>query len=199
MWRAGENERTKKKPRSRGRRDERRLQVQGGRIPCRGPAPREPGMLAGLPGGCPGQGRGRAGPARRGHREPAPRKLRRPAVPPQSASLAPSVTLSPPGRRCVPPLGSPVGSPAAPDLPPLRADSKACQRGFVRNGGGRTQLTLQTMHKLVSAFPFRSTLKSRFSVSPGGKQAGEERGNCLGKAAAKWVKFRAHPGSSTLQ
>lgn len=47
------------------------------------------------------------------------------------------------------------------------------------------------MHKLVSAFPFRSTLKSRFSVSPRGKEAGEERGNCLGIAAAKWVKFRA--------
>lgn len=150
--------------------------------------------------GSPGAAQGRAGPARRGHRELAPRKLRRPAVPPQSASLAPSVTLSAPGRRCAPPSpGESRRVPRRPRPAPFTGGCQSLPEGICKEWGGRTQLTLQTMHKLVSAFPFRSSLKSRFSVSPGGKQAGEERGNCLGKAAAKWVKFRAHPGSSTLQ
>lgn len=117
------------------------------------------------------------------------------SVPPQSVFLAPSVTLSALGTRCAPPLGSPVRPvPRRPRPAPFTGGFQSllegiCKRGW--GGGARTQLTLQTMHKLVSAFPFRSTLKSRFSVSPGGKQAGEERGNCLGIAAAKWVKFRA--------
>lgn len=93
------------------------------------------------------------------------------------------------------PWGIPSRAPPPPTCPLYRRISKL-SRGYLLAGvggeeGARTQLTLQAMHNLVSAFPFRSTLNSRFSVSPGGKKAGEERGNCLGTAAAKWVKFRA--------
>lgn len=39
-------------------------------------------------------------------------------------------------------------------------------------------------------FPLQINFKEQI-LSPGGKEAGEERGNGLGIAAAKWVKFGA--------
>lgn len=157
---------------------------------------REPGIL-GSPGpAAEGRGRGAAGAARRGLRHL--RGARPRPAPPQevggsvgrSVCLSSSVTLSVLGARCRP-LGVPSAPPPA--TCPLSWRTWRLASGyFSRWGGGRGEDTTYPPNYAQArlCFPLQINFKEQ-TAGPGGKEAGEERGNGLGTAAAKRVKFRA--------
>lgn len=112
------------------------------------------------------------------------------SVPPQSGGrLGPSVTLSVPAARCGAVPGGPVPPPR--HLSPSWRVSRLASGWFSRRGGGGKDTTYPANYAQARlCFPRQINFKEQI-LGPGGKEAGEERGNGLGTAAAERVKFGA--------